>query len=201
MENTWEGGGKSLDNVRKYSNLTPILLVHPRDPKRCPKRPQELPCPLNIHLGSHKMCFEPVSTRHVTMGCVSPRARAHIGPPRLESMPGHPRGRQTRGRAFGAPLLLGVQRPNHGCRVSTKAPCARPQGERALTNPGQQVEPAARPEVGGPIGPQIPPSGPGPCPFTTFHICDTEVCQLVKSLLYRTGSQPPRGKGRGWSGG
>ena len=70
---------------------------------------------------------------------------------------GIPWGLQTRGRAFGPPLLLGVQRPNHGCRVSTKAPCARPQGERALTNPGQQVEPAAQPEVGGPIGPQIPP--------------------------------------------
>ena len=137
--------------------MTPILLVRPGDPKRCPKRPQELSCPLNIHLGSHKMCFEPVSTRHVTMGCVSPRARAHIGPPRLESMQGIPWGRQTRGRAFGAPLLPGVQRANQGCRVSTKTPRARPRGERALTNPGQQVEPAARPEVGGAIGPQTPP--------------------------------------------
>ena len=137
--------------------MTPILLVRPGDPKWCPKRPQELSCPLNIHLGSHKMCFEPVSTRHVTMGCVSPRARAHIGPPRLESMPGHPLGSANTRAGLGRPARPRGAAPKSGLPRFHQSAARAPRGERALTNPGQQVEPAARPEVGGPIGPQIPP--------------------------------------------
>ena len=93
----------------KCSGLTPILLMRPPDPKRCPKRPQAPPWPLNIHLRSHKTCFEPVSAHHVTMGCVRPHARAHIGPCRLESMPGHPLGpANTRAGLWGPATTRGA---------------------------------------------------------------------------------------------
>ena len=29
-----------------------------------------------------------------------------------------------------------------------------------------------------------PKGGPGPCPLAHFYICGTEMCQLVKTLLY-----------------
>ena len=169
---------------RKYSNLTPILLVRPGDPKRCPKRPQELSCPLNIHLGSHKMCFEPVSTRHVTMGCVSPRARAHIGPPRLESMPGHPLGSaNTRAGLWGPATTRGAAPKSGLPRFHQSAVCATARG--TCTDQSRAAGGTRRSARSwGTYRPtNTPKSGPGPCLVARFYICETELCQLVKTLL------------------
>ena len=149
--------GPKVRFFQKDFPSAPKLLGHSRDPKRCPKRPRAPPYHVNLHLNSPKPCFGPISASRSPGGCTRPRQRDRIGSHRLESTPGHPLGSKTCGRAFGAPLGPGVQRPNQGCRVFHQSAARASRGERALTNPGQQVEPAAWPEVGGPIGPQIPP--------------------------------------------
>ena len=163
--------------------MTPILLVRSGDPKRCPKRPQELPCPLNIHLGSHKMCFEPVSACHVTMGCVRPHARAHIGLSRLESMPGYPLGSaNTRAGLWGPATTRGAAPKSRLPRFHQSAVCATARG--TCTDQSRAAGGTRRSARSwGTYRPtNTPKGGPGPRPRATFYIWWTDLSQLVKTL-------------------
>ena len=161
--------------------------MRPPDPKRCPKRPQAPPWPLNIHLGSHKTCFEPVSARHVTMGCVRPRARAHIGPSRLESMPGYPLGSaNTRAGLWGPATTRGAAPKSGLPRFHQSAVCATARG--TCTDQSRAAGGTRRSARSwGTYRPtNTPKGGSGPCPLAHFYICVTEMSQLVKTLLYYT---------------
>ena len=149
--------GPKVRFFQKDFPSAPKLLGHSRDPTRCPKRPRAPPYHVNLHLNSPNRVLDPFPP----LGAPG-AAHAHVngtvsGPTGWNPRRDIPWGRQTRGRAFGAPLGPGVQRPNQGCRVFHQSAARASRGEQALTNPGQQVEPAAWPEVGGPICPQIPP--------------------------------------------
>ncbi len=163
----------------------PKLLGHSRDPKRCPKRPRAPPYHVNLHLNSPKLCFGPISASRSPRGCTRPRQRDRIGSHRLESTPGHPLGStNTRAglwrpaRPRGAAPKSGLPRfpPKRRARVAGGTCTDQPRaagGARRLARSWGTYRRTNTPK-----------GGPGPCPLAPFYICETNLCQLVKTLLY-----------------